>query len=404
MCHLGGFASFLLLYFASVIFSSKTPLDQKQKPSILSDILNNLDKDEVNLSVITLLPENQVILANDNGSDIIGSGGVCSLYIADSSLPNSGFGVFSMKSIKAGDVVVPQSKTFDVAGVQMSSYMMFIKQHGLGYDNVKGGIDGSEIVASKDIGPGDELFFKLEDYNSDFKVAYHSLHPNDPTKISFEQVDSISKKIIGAIPIRKIENKPKKKQYKQKTKRTWTSKPSMDATAIFGLFKDTLIEYDTNLANLLPSTHSEAQSMLDAGGRAMYITNKRSPEWLVKNGVCVDGLRPTNSGSGAVTTRPVLKGDVISTSPLYATLRKDDHSNCFCSDGLDLMLCQLSFSSHISEGLSSSQCSSDDRNDCPHNVANAHYQFSKFNKLNENLAIHSRDHLLKVSSMMIILD
>ena len=121
---------------------------------------------------------------NDNG---VG----CSLYIADSSLPNSGFGIFTMKSMKAGDILVPECNALKVDLVDFSPYVMLMKQHSF-YGNVKGGIGGSAIVASRNIEEGEEIFIHLEDYPSQFQEVYQKLHPFDPTSVIFDKVDNIN--------------------------------------------------------------------------------------------------------------------------------------------------------------------------------------------------------------------
>lgn len=272
---------------------------------------------------------------------------------------------------------------------------MFMKQHSL-YDNVNGGIGSSAIVASRDIEEGEELFFKYDDYSSEFKSSYQRHHPNDPTTALFEKVDEITERLIESIPLKKIKIKPKTKQYKQRQKPKYTISPIIDATMLIQLYKDTLGDYDPVLADLLPSTHSEAKSLIEAGGKERYLSNKRSSGWLSTNGVCVDGLHSsTESDKGDFATRSVSKGGVVTTSPLYAVRSFDnDNEHCFCVNEWGLLLCPLSVSSYISEGLPASQCDILSRNECPKNIANVHYEWSKFNKLN-NIDLISAEHLLE---------
>ena len=65
---------------------------------------------------------------NDNG---VG----CSLYIADSSLPYSGFGIFTMKSMNTGDVLVPECNALKVDLFDFSPHVMLMKLHSF-YGNV----------------------------------------------------------------------------------------------------------------------------------------------------------------------------------------------------------------------------------------------------------------------------
>ena len=382
----------------------------------MSDISSQLEKlNRIEIIEPPLpIPEKQIILEKSNDQLLLVQNDDCSLFIADSSLSsNSGFGIFTMKSVKKGDIIIPSQKRNKVFNVYDSKdndgnesissdfynpYMMFMKQHSL-YDNVNGGVDSSAIVASRDIEEGEELFFKYDDYSSDFKSSYQRLHPHDPTTTLFEKVDDITGKLIESIPMHKIQIKSKTKQYKQKQKPKYKTEPVIDATMLIQLFKDTLQDYDRVLADLLPSTHSEAKSLIEAGGKEKYLSNKRSTDWLSTNGVCVDGLHSSaESDTGVFASRSVLKGDILTTSPLYAVLsnNENDKEHCFCVNKGELLLCPLSISSYINEGVLSSQCDIESRNDCPNNIANAHYEWSKLNKLNNNIDGISTADLLKV--------
>jgi hypothetical protein len=411
LCHIGAFVSFLVIYFISVLYSTRNSRNTSAKtPSIFADLEKEIQKSYVELDdfVHPPLPEKTMIQVPVSESNIDIDIGVpvpvpvgCSLYIAESSLPNSGFGIYSIKSFQEGDLIIPQSKTFQAHDFDFSPYMLLMKQHSA-FDNIKGGVGGSPIIASKDIEEGEELFFNFEDYASELKTAYQKIHSLDPSDSLFGKVDEITQHIVDAVPMKKMEiRNNKRKQYKQKDKKKYVTKPAFDMTPMLQILRDTLEEYDSELSDLLPMTHNEATSIVKAGGRANYISNKRSSLWLSRNGVCVDGVRPPNNdisdGShGAFTTRSVLKDDVIITSPIYATMNQQDDTNCFRFKAEeDLLLCPLSFASHLNEGLSPSQCEADRREDCPRNVANAYYQWSKFNELNKDIQKLSTSDLLQ---------
>ena len=231
---------------------------------------------------------------------------------------------------------------------------------------------------------------------------YQKLHPIDPTSVIFDKVDNIVNKFVNAVPMKKVQiNKPRGRQYKTKTKPKYAKKPLFDATEMMNIITEMVNNYDPELSNLLPETHVEADSMIEVDGRAKYITNKRSSLWLSENGVCVDGILPSNSliddgSQGAFTTRPVVKGDIVITSPLYATVSHQDDENCFAVNANGLVLCPLSFSSYINKGPASSQCKEGNSEDCPRNAANAFYQWSEFNELNKGLERLSVSDLLQV--------
>jgi hypothetical protein len=358
------------------------------KPSIFSDIENDiqtkLKKKEI-VYVEPLLPENPIIrLSNNDESYNNGMG--CTLYASDSSLShNTGLGIFTMKAIKAGDVAIPPTQKIKYQNIQVSPYLMMMKQHA-SLDNVIGGLDGTNIVATRDIEAGEEIFFKLQDYHNDFQSVYQVLHPNDPTMKTFEKVDVLTQQMLDSIPMRTVEVKPKKR-YKQKKKRKTITKPVLDATMIFELFKDTIEGYDKTLASLLPKTHSEAQSLIDSGGKALYLSNKRSTSWLSKNSVCIDALNSNSNESkdGAFASRKISQGEVIISSPLIVMKKDDSFKHCLASSS-ESMLCPLTILSYnINDGVSASQCKSDDTNECPSNVVNARVDASSLNHSNSNM-------------------
>mmetsp|Transcript_7832 Transcript_7832/g.11865 ORF Transcript_7832/g.11865 Transcript_7832/m.11865 type:complete len:505 (+) Transcript_7832:137-1651(+) len=395
-CHVGASLVFLVVYLTSVYYSSVKKAELT--PSIFSDIEESLNKNiHLNSFVEPQLPVNQNIQVtssiNDNDTG-------CSLYIADSSMPNSGLGVFSMEPVEAGSVVVPQGATVHIHDVDMSPYIMLVKHHPT-FSNVIGGTGGSAIVASKNIEEGEELFLNIEEYPTDFQKIYFAANPSYPTTAVFDKVDQLTKKVVDIIPTRTVTLKPKRKQYKQKFKKKTVIRPAMDATVWIQLIKEIHNEYDPVLANLLPDSHGEATSMIQVGGRAKYISNKRSPLWLSKGGLCIDGVKPSSNSVtregklGAVTTRPVKKGDIVITSPVYATSTDKGNENCFLVNEESLMLCPLSFSSQINEGIPASQCDTATSEKCPHNLANAIYQWSEFNEFNKNIESMSIRDLLE---------
>mmetsp|Transcript_26282 Transcript_26282/g.30020 ORF Transcript_26282/g.30020 Transcript_26282/m.30020 type:complete len:545 (-) Transcript_26282:2028-3662(-) len=392
LTHLSIVGVFIIIFCASVIFSKKT---FDAKPSILSDIQKNIEDSFISSLVDPKLPGNTLINVGSKGGS---SDSNCALYLAESSVPNSGFGIYAMKSFSEGDIIIPScKKNIVIDGIDFSPYILSMKEHPL-YHNVKGGYGGSPIIASKPIEGGSELFFQFEQNNSHLEKVYRELHPDDPTSETFAKVDKIVESFIENVPMQKVKIKSKRKQYKQKAKVQYTEKPAMDVTPFLKLIKDTLLEYDTEISRILPDTHMEAFSMVKAGGSHAYISNKPHTTWLSQNGVCVDGVHPSKSGiyggkDGAFATRKVFKGDVVISSPLLATARDEIKNDCFNVIGTVLMLCPLSFASYINNGLS--QCSSENLKECASNVANSYYQWSLFNELNKNLGHITTMDLLK---------
>lgn len=392
-CHLSFFIFSLVIYLASVAFMPKKDISL-QKPSIFSDLDNKVNPKPFGEIIDPHLKdeEEEIIRRVDNIENYV----VCSLYIAKSGIPNSGFGIFSTKDVAVGEVVIGESSPFSISNVEVSPHLLYMKHHAE-YNNVSGGIGGGTIVATKDIEAGEELFFNLDDYPKELRLIYQRLHPSDPSQVSFEKADLITQKIIEAIPMRQVQIKPEKKQYKKKSnKPKFVPKPALDGTPLFELMKDLLKEYDPTLSDLIPDNDSIARSIVKYGGRSMYIPKGRSLDSLIEHGICVNGIQPSKSliyqrNNGGITNRSVKKGEIITTSPMVATTGMTD-PRCLKEKGNadGYVLCFLSFSSQVNEGISAGDCDAKKAGDCPYNKANAYYQWSKCNQFSkdvENLSI-----------------
>lgn len=396
-CHLGFFVVVLILFMLSVLLSPKN--DITTKPSIFSEILTDLDeKVEV---VHPQLQEGKQIIRQGHKND---DGVVCSRYLAQSALPISAFGVFTTKPITKGEIVFGESVALSIHGLDLSPHLIYMKHHSE-YNNTIGGLGGSSITATRNIDAGEELFFNFEDYPQNFNSIYKKLHPRDPSEEDFQKADEITKKIIESVPVKTVELKPKKKKmYKQKkSKSRYSEKPVMDASPIFQLMKDSFKEYDKTLSNLLPESVSVANSVIQYGGTSMYIPKKQSVEWLIENGICVNGIELSKSlvyerEHGGVITRSVKKGEVITTSPMLGTINQND-PRCLKVNKRGSGLCFLSFPSKVNEGITASDCDEAISGDCPFNKANAFFQWSEFNRFNDDInfeAMPTFDSLMKV--------
>ena len=106
-----------------------------------------------------------------------------------------------------------------------------------------------------------------------------------------------------------------------------------------------MIKEDTpglnEITKLLPDTFDEIRAVADIGGAArnQLPTSIRSVDWLEENGSCIDNLKPGMSekkerGRGAFATHSIRKGDVVVMSPLLYVFRDkleysftdDDHT------------------------------------------------------------------------------
>jgi hypothetical protein len=208
----------------------------------------------------------------------------------------------------------------------------------------------------------------------------------------YQKADDIIKNVIDAIPTTTVYEQPKKKMYKQRASRSKNAKmiPAFDAGRMLGIIKESMEEYNPNLAYIIPDSTVKARSILEADGTANFISNHRSLDWITGHGICIGGLT-----DGAFAMRSVAVGDVIETSPLYAVSRENvpANGNCFeLSKPEGVFFCPLSFIANVKKG---SDCQSGP-DECSSSTANAKFELSKYNVANKLLGDMSREELLKV--------
>jgi len=366
----------------------------------------------------------------------------CKIYLAQSSLPGgNGLGLFTATPFMEKEVIIPRMEE-GMVNLKISHPYLFIMKHHHVLANVKEynfDADASlpSLLASKPIEKGEELFFDL---NDDTIIDAPSILDDIPTKESFDKVDKIIHNLLESIPMKETTmrqtNKRKRNHRSHSSSSSSASKsitikeePIIDSAPLLKLLKETLHEYDTKVSALIPSTDSQARSMMQKGS-ALYLSNKRSIEWIEQNGFCIDGLYPKkstipNADYGAFTLRDVKKGDVIITAPIFVKRYRSNKNNkemmkhCFrTSVNVGLLLCPMSFAMFINHGVmlhdddimnecsgsisnnnssSSSSSSRDDDNDMDErdeeaekycgsfHTANAYYEWSEFNSLTDNL-------------------
>ena len=81
--------------------------------------------------------------------------------------------------------------------------------------------------------------------------------------------------------------------------------------------------------NALPETFADAKLAIEKGGIKHVIQETKSAEWFKKNGKCIDSIRPQPStikqaGRGAFATRFIPEGEVVISAPLIHSPRGRD--------------------------------------------------------------------------------
>lgn len=121
----------------------------------------------------------------------------------------------------------------------------------------------------------------------------------------------------------------------KKLKRFWrrVDLDKMNDDTARELYKSTIDSMtDLKVKMLMPETFERAKEVRGISSARLSLPDAvRSPEWLEKNGVCIDNIRPglssiQQAGRGAFSSRSIKKGQVIAPMPLIhmdkAILRK----------------------------------------------------------------------------------
>jgi hypothetical protein len=392
MTHLKMLFAVAFLFFGGTYYSSTlSPTTTDRKPNMqqsLANVINKLDK-VVFATIPPPIPKSWIESPNRS------EGWKCDILLAQSSIPNSVFGVFTREDLKEGDEIFASSLMVSIQdGLRVPLHLPLFKHHSV-YANVKVN-ESHAIVATDSIQAGSELFINMNDdsLNPIYRELYqHHLYPNDPNAQDYMEVDALVKDLFDVLPTR-----PDRKAGRRSGRQASLMRqiPSVDAGPLLKVYRKHIQKYNPKAATLIPVDMNEARNMLEVGSSQTFISNVRSLDWLQNHSLCLDGLRAgkstfANDAMGTFATRSVSAGDVISTVPLIATADGNFTPNCFQVDD-SVYLCPLSFAAFIQAAIDG--CSNEE--ECPINVANAMYQFSSFNGLNkERLNLLKGNDLLK---------
>lgn len=161
---------------------------------------------------------------------------------------------------------------------------------------------GAAVVSTKEIEEGEEVFFHH---------GYHwYLAPEDQERV-----------LMDSLPL----NNPKVKEfwhrYEELNQKHGEALTSELRTKLWAILQESPL--DTAVKRILPSSWTDAEVVSEhvkQGG-------KRTPEWLRKNGLCMDNLiqgpsQISQAGRGAFATRPLQAGSLIAPAPLVHILDK----------------------------------------------------------------------------------
>lgn len=283
----------------------------------------------------------------------------CSVYLAESSIPNAGLGVFAGKDFAIGDrvgmpglgiQVTDPDRIYEgeeiiedygwnpvaVGGITEAD-TLFTLLPGVGMlanyhptlDNVVLGSlkDEPLLQRSKDpaagastsyhdfsfiagdvISAGQEIFVPPGDGWLSFYDSEKDQRVSVPLKHDYESADAIVAKLA-------------------EFRKNYTNISEAQFLDILYRMKNEVIQKRNNLQHLIPDS---IEGLHDAAskGTARTMLNERKLDWLKSNGKCLDNIRPGPStipgaGRGAFATRFIPEGSVIAPAPLVQVMDRE---------------------------------------------------------------------------------
>ena len=302
-------------------------------------------------------------------SSIEGWPAECALYLAESTIPNSGMGMFTAIDLPSGslvgspDIAVPiidvdwhnqaryryeeyhfiyenyfwsaqSMRMVDIAesvGVMSHGFGALANSH-QGLMNMDEGLPRYDIAGlhrSRDVGAGQfSPYHDREVRTSAMVPAGSELFVDYGESWFTSRTDS-----FGYLPMGGDYNradtflKTFDKFDKSKLSNSTHGKPiSIEIKKEYwDLIRNFYPKDDSRVVNALPHTLDGAETAIKGGIRD-FIREIRSPEWFQENGKCLDNIRPQPStikqaGRGAFATRFIPKGGLVITAPLIQVPR-----------------------------------------------------------------------------------
>jgi len=319
---------------------------------------------------------------------------LCAIYIAESSIPLAGFGLFAGRGAEEGAVVLDSGDPLFLSDhFTIPRHGMIIKPHPL-LSNVEN-VDG-KYIAKKDILPGEELFVSMPEDGTQFANAYYSLFTHVPSQESYRLADKMITEEYSQLPNKKV---PKLGSYVQKKQElmsgekkkvgagggvgfkapSWHSVIDVDDASLKVIQNIVGRYYDARVAALLPDTSDGLLFASQSGtGVALGMLKNQTLTSLYHQGQCFDGIRIAQDADERVTStvhRNLAPGDIIASIPLYIVDAEKASSKlggqCISFGDVPALFCPLSDIRSIKR-KKQSESEEGDYNDGP----NAEFQWS----------------------------
>ena len=289
----------------------------------------------------------------------------CAVYLAPSTIPNSGYGMFTAIDLPAGtqvgvaDITVPfvdidwhskghykdkdyhflyRNYVWSGKSMRMRDIgeNIAVMSHGAGalvnshqgLLNLREGLpryDAAGLHRSRDVGTG--AFSPYHDRRAnafDFVPAGAELFVDYGTNYFVSRTKS-----WGYIPL--AEDYQRADQFLKTFDRLYKDRlANTSSVTITNATKEefwnlTRHEFfhsnEIRVFNALPETFADAELAIEKGGIKHVIQETKSSEWFKKNGKCIDNIRPQPStikqaGRGAFATRFIPEGELVISAPL----------------------------------------------------------------------------------------
>ena len=339
----------------------------------------------------------------DEGGGTNTNANTCSVYLAPSSVPGGGLGIFTAKAVKHGDIILPadgpsipiidpdNSERSIVAWVQLfsgywwdngrSDPTVYEADFAIDYQITMGSLPNSHpCLDNFDAGnpatvPYDD---SLLDRESDPGAGAYSYYMGRHS-IAHKRDISAGEEMFLEYPTHYMDyicekyNIPTRQDYDEAGVRlsdflNLSEGDTIASDAATG----TALEWSGSdkVVSLLPKSQSDLDRIiLSSNGSyepedlTLAIANemsveKRSPQWLEKNGICLDNILPGKSsnpqaGRGAIAQRSIKKGETIAPASLLQITDRDALripafegkdmqlllNYCFGRDDSSLLLC-----------------------------------------------------------------
>lgn len=285
----------------------------------------------------------------------------CGVYLAESTIPNAGLGMFAGIQYNASDIIT--AGDLYVPAIEMQWHNGFGKFNFLWdeytwsanmFDGMVDEVEDHESISIVSFGTGSAVncmmsLVNLKDHIKDDEGprnagvssqspaagAFTPYHDRSfEAKIDIPQGSELfanygesyfkSRKKYEGVPL--FEDFERADELIQSFQNLTRSLPQLSPSFtkdIWDLIRNPDVWSNERLGSALPSNYTTLSDVIQSGGTAMGHQNKsiRSTEWLQENGACMDNIRGgvstiPDAGRGAFARRFIKKGELVAPAPL----------------------------------------------------------------------------------------